>query len=216
MPSETFFNLPTDKRERFVQVAAAEFAAHPYDSASITRIVRELGIAKGSVYQYFADKLDLFLFLLDEAGRRKLAAIGPLSLDGLDVFERLARMYAAGLALYRDEPVWAALSLRLTEPSREPRLEAMRAELASRSRDGMRTLLAEARDAGQLRHDVDVDVAAALVHAMLAEGLLAAWRQREDAALEPIVDQALSLLRHGLSASYPQPELPSGMSQTRT
>ena len=56
MPSQTFFNLPTAKRERSLEVALEEFASKDYNSASISHIVRKTGIAQGSLYQYFAKK----------------------------------------------------------------------------------------------------------------------------------------------------------------
>ena len=64
MPSNTFLNLPDDKRERIISAALEEFANNDFRNASITRMVRSLGIAKGSVYQYFKDKKDLYLYLL--------------------------------------------------------------------------------------------------------------------------------------------------------
>ncbi|NJN32154.1 MAG: TetR/AcrR family transcriptional regulator [Synechococcales cyanobacterium RM1_1_8] len=73
MPSPTFFNLPDPKRQRIVELAIAEFASHDYDSASITMLVKQAKIAKGSLYQYFEDKKDLYLYLVDLAAQQKLA-----------------------------------------------------------------------------------------------------------------------------------------------
>ena len=61
MPKETFLNLPEEKRNRILDAAIQEFAANPYDVASISNIVRKVGIAKGSFYQYFEDKKDLVI-----------------------------------------------------------------------------------------------------------------------------------------------------------
>jgi AcrR family transcriptional regulator len=72
MPTSTFFNLPTNKREVIIKIAIAEFASHDYESASITHIVREAQIAKGSFYQYFADKKDLYLYLIDLVTQQKI------------------------------------------------------------------------------------------------------------------------------------------------
>ena len=69
MPKETFFNLPEDKRTLICQVAIDEFAAHSFDRVSINRIVARSGIAKGSFYQYFENKHDLFLYLLQLIAR---------------------------------------------------------------------------------------------------------------------------------------------------
>lgn len=73
MPSQTFFNLPNKKRQRITELALVEFAVHDYDSASITTLVKQAKIAKGSFYQYFKDKKDLYLYLVDLAAQQKLA-----------------------------------------------------------------------------------------------------------------------------------------------
>src|SRR5512136_1009829 len=65
MPNQTFFNLPDEKREQITQVAIDEFADNDYDAVSISRIVARAGIAKGSFYQYFAGKEDLYAYLLE-------------------------------------------------------------------------------------------------------------------------------------------------------
>lgn len=66
MPTDTFFRLPEEKRARILESAWREFTAVPYAEASINRIVRASCIPRGSFYQYFADKNDLFLTLIDE------------------------------------------------------------------------------------------------------------------------------------------------------
>ena len=73
MPKQTFFNLEETKRQKIVDVAIDEFAEHDYRSASISRIVETAGIAKGSFYQYFEDKRDLYLYLVQLAGEQKAA-----------------------------------------------------------------------------------------------------------------------------------------------
>lgn len=70
MPKPTFNNLPETKRKHFIRESYIEFGLHSYESASITNLVRRLGIAKGSVYQYFDDKRDLYQFLVIEASRQ--------------------------------------------------------------------------------------------------------------------------------------------------
>jgi AcrR family transcriptional regulator len=75
MPTQTFWNLPADKRDALIAIAVDEFANNDYDAASISRIVARAGIAKGSIYQYFADKQDLFLHLLNLSNQTRLAYV---------------------------------------------------------------------------------------------------------------------------------------------
>jgi AcrR family transcriptional regulator len=76
VPKPTFANLPAAKRQ--VIIAIDEFATHSYAVASVSRIVERAGIAKGSLYQYFENKQDLFLFLLDYAAQMQLQLLSEL------------------------------------------------------------------------------------------------------------------------------------------
>jgi len=67
MPSERFYNLKPVKRRTFLKMAYKEFALHSYEGASITRLVGDLKMAKGSIYQYFDDKEDLYNYLIEHA-----------------------------------------------------------------------------------------------------------------------------------------------------
>lgn len=78
MPTDTFNNLPEQKRNRIIDLAIEEFAANPYDVASISNLVREAGIAKGSLYQYFEDKKDLYCYLIEVAANEKLQLVKDL------------------------------------------------------------------------------------------------------------------------------------------
>lgn len=66
MPKQTFYKLPQEKQERILAAAKREFTHVRYDDASINQIVREAGIPRGSFYQYFEDKQDIFLYFLKD------------------------------------------------------------------------------------------------------------------------------------------------------
>jgi len=66
LPKQTFFNLPKEKKESLIQAAMKEFSRVPLTEASIANIIKDAAIPRGSFYQYFEDKEDLFYFLLEE------------------------------------------------------------------------------------------------------------------------------------------------------
>ena len=66
MPTSTFFRLPEEKRQRLTEAAWEEFTSVNFASASINRIIQEARIPRGSFYQYFADKEELFRYLLGD------------------------------------------------------------------------------------------------------------------------------------------------------
>ncbi|MBI9106994.1 MAG: TetR/AcrR family transcriptional regulator [Spirochaetales bacterium] len=71
MPSDTFFNLPKEKQERIIDSALTEFSKVHYRKVTIDMIVEKAEIPKGSFYQYFENKNDLFLFIFNQIGNEK-------------------------------------------------------------------------------------------------------------------------------------------------
>jgi TetR/AcrR family transcriptional regulator len=78
MPKKTFDNLKMEKRERILQIAIEEFAEHSYHTASVSKIVKQADIAKGSFYQYFIDKKSVYRYLVELATEEKLKIINDL------------------------------------------------------------------------------------------------------------------------------------------
>lgn len=72
MPKQTFFNLAREKQDRIIDATIDEFISNPYERTSIDRIVDKANIAKGSFYQYFANKDDLYMYCMVSLYRRFL------------------------------------------------------------------------------------------------------------------------------------------------
>lgn len=72
MPKQTFYKLPLEKQERILAAAKREFTHARYEDASINQIIREASIPRGSFYQYFEDKQDIFLYFLKDYRREIL------------------------------------------------------------------------------------------------------------------------------------------------
>lgn len=69
MPKQTFFNLDDDKREILIDALKKEFSRVNVHEASISNIVKRAGVPRGSFYQYFEDKEDAFLYVLESYGK---------------------------------------------------------------------------------------------------------------------------------------------------
>src|SRR4029453_11943533 len=55
------------KREAIAEAAMRHFAEHGYQGARVEELARELGIAKGSIFQHFGSKAGLFLATYERA-----------------------------------------------------------------------------------------------------------------------------------------------------
>lgn len=171
MPKQTWLKLDDAKRERFTQEALTEFAQFPYTQASITALVRRLGIAKGSVYQYFEDKEELYLAMVHIAHERVHVALRsriPLALyREADVFTLLRRYFAESVSVSLDFPIEAALiqrSLHDTSPS----APAVRALAEHIQRSFVEEVVSSAVQTRSFRDDIDIRVFVFVLEAVLA------------------------------------------------
>ena len=67
MPTNTFFRLPEEKQRRLTEAAWEEFSRVSFANVSINKIVVKAHIPRGSFYQYFSGKEDLFQYLMTGA-----------------------------------------------------------------------------------------------------------------------------------------------------
>ncbi len=65
MPKETFFRLPKEKQQRLIDAARIEFSKSSLQEASIANIVKLADIPRGSFYQYFENKEDLYFYYFE-------------------------------------------------------------------------------------------------------------------------------------------------------
>lgn len=170
MPTETFFNLPEDKRQRILDLAIDEFAENDYASASISRVVARAGIAKGSFYQYFADKQDLYLYLLQLAVDEKKAFFAGATMPDPEasIFEMMRWLFRYGLDFEFSNPKLSQIGYRAVYGD-----APLPEETAALLRGGMASfygpLVARGMAAGDIDPALDPDLVAFMLNAMTSQ-----------------------------------------------
>lgn len=114
MPSITFGNLPQEKKKRFVEAALIEFASHNFEIASINVVIKKLNMARGSVYQYFDHKLDLWLSLKAHCDQIKLSYIQSVNrFEYPDFWSYYRALYARGIDFDVEQPMCSRFLYRV-------------------------------------------------------------------------------------------------------
>jgi len=106
IPKETFFNLKEDKQQRIIDASIDEFAERSFENAMVSNIIKNSKIPRGSFYQYFEDKMDLYKYVFSKVAEKKLEYMGdlipnPKEIPFLDLF---LEMYKKGAMFAHENP----------------------------------------------------------------------------------------------------------------
>ncbi|MGM0445135.1 MAG: TetR/AcrR family transcriptional regulator [Bacillota bacterium] len=81
--------MKSDKQKRIINAAIKEFTANGYEKASTNEIIKEARISKGSLFNYFNSKKELYLFLFEYIGKIIDKIYDEIDLNETDIFNRL-------------------------------------------------------------------------------------------------------------------------------
>ena len=161
MPKSTFLNLSEEKRQAFLDRALEEFGLHGYRKASVSNIVKSLEIAKGSVYQYFDHKADLYRYLVEYAASKKLDYIAAhpsllsLGTGESDFFTRYRAIVLAGAEFDFRFPAFSLVIANAGKERDAQDIPELAAELNERSTRFLSQFVQAGIERGQLRNDID-------------------------------------------------------------
>jgi AcrR family transcriptional regulator len=218
MPKDTFFKLPEEKRTLICDVAIDEFAAYPFDQASINRIVAKAGIAKGSFYQYFKDKKDLFLHITHLITQEKTNYISPILCNPkrTDFFSMMREFLLARQQFANDHPRYAAIRNSLLAHKEAPIFEEATTDNLPLSSSAIETLLERAIARGEIREDIDIKMFAYMIASMsvdMVEYCSKLALQGMDASAIEAVDAFVDLFRNGIGVKDEGGRMPQSTPQ---
>jgi len=166
-PQKTFLSLPEEKRQKIVEIATKEFAIKGYAKASLNRIVEKLGIAKGSIYQYFHNKEHLFLYVFSHGVRLAKDILKPIKSQKGNIFEKLSASLKMGILFIQQHPHIYQIYLKILFEDKVPGRKHLLKAIRFYSRDYLLPLLKEAQTKGEIRQDLDLEMTAFMLDAMM-------------------------------------------------
>ncbi|MBX7453024.1 TetR/AcrR family transcriptional regulator [Mycolicibacterium sp. 3033] len=186
MPTVTWSRLGGERRAAVVAAAETEFAAHGFSGGSLNVIARRAGVAKGSLFQYFADKRDLYAHITD-VGSQRVRAYMEDQIRALDptrpFFAFLTDLLDVWVAYFAEHPRERALHAAASfEVDTDARV-SIRAVVHRHYLEVLRPLVHTARERGDLRTDADVDALLSLLLMLLPHLALAPYVRGMDPLL---------------------------------
>jgi len=210
LPTQTFFNLPDEKRERIIDVAIREFATYSFDQSSIARIIENAGIPRGSFYQYFENLKDLYKYIFDLAGERKLQyfniMVPHFHGEGFEFFQTLHELFAAGIRFAQENPELLAIGNKFYKETNSALRDEILGEQLPKANIIYAEMIRKGIESGQLDPKIDLAVATLFMNSLntafsdyyLSLGPESLNAFSDENMLLPIVDKMLYLLANGL------------------
>ncbi len=195
MPKDTFYNLPVEKRTKIIDAAIMEFSKVHYRKVTIDSIVDRAEISKGSFYQYFQNKDDLFKFIFDQIGNQKKQTLEEIKrfAEALNFRDYLMKMLAEAES-YETKLVELKDKF-INECPQEVRKEVLKNEIPKSNRL-LEDVLVYYVEKGELRKDLNIKITAYMITTCMTN--LDFFEFAAGDSLQLILGQILDVLIDGM------------------
>jgi AcrR family transcriptional regulator len=171
-------------RERLVRTAAEHFAIKGFDGARVDEISMDAGFAKGTVYNYFPSKAELFGAVVEEGARLAVDRFAEADPGGT-VADRLTALAEADVSVLREEESFTRVLVReamAVRPETYPIIAAHLAPFVMKIAD----VLQSGMEASEIRRDQSPEQLTMLFVGMLSLMYVQHWAS--DGAWPPLDD----------------------------
>ena len=151
-------------------VCLREFSRFNYREASVSRIVADADIAKGSMYKYFTDKKDLYQYLIEHAVMTKLDFIERnRRQDAASIWDELWSGIETGARFDFENPLYAQFLDRVLSPGNDIFHIDTRTAIMNQSHDYLQQFILKGVASGEIRNDVNPELISRFVNMILTK-----------------------------------------------
>ncbi|HLT56032.1 MAG TPA: TetR/AcrR family transcriptional regulator [Bacillota bacterium] len=101
----SFLKLKEEKKELIIHAAMNEFIRNGFENASTNEIVKNANISKGSLFNYFNSKKDLYIYLFDYGIGVIETFYQMIDLQETDVFKRIENIGVQKMYIQKKYPL---------------------------------------------------------------------------------------------------------------
>lgn len=154
----TFTRLPKEKQKRIIDAFLMEFKDNDFENASLSKVVETLGIAKGSVYQYFGGKKAVYHSLYELASAKKMHYVQGLDRkDFADFWAWFRALFAAGIQFDLECPLESQFLYRSSQDRSNPEMQEMLASNFKKAIAYFSNIIQAEQDAGKMSREFPSD-----------------------------------------------------------
>ncbi len=166
MAKSTFEHLPEEKRERVLKEAARLFAERGFSGTDVTELARRAGVSKGSLYNYFESKEDLYLHVCkDGLARSRRAVYGGMDPEW-DIYSQVEHIFRQGVYFALKHPEYIRLYLTASAPGKEHFSTEISVDVEKHTSDHLKAEIRRSQTQGSVRSDLDPKLGAFFINSL--------------------------------------------------
>jgi AcrR family transcriptional regulator len=190
----------TDRRAELLEAAVRVFARKGFHQSRVGDIAEEAGVAHGLLYHYFRSKDEVLETIFRETWTQLVADTQRIELAGVPLREQLRRFARIYLGSWLVTPELVRVLVR--EVARSPEVGDRVDEIRGLFQ-ALQRIIEAGRERGEVRSDVDAQIAAWAVYGALEE-ILTGWvlgqLPGEEEDVERAVATVVDVAHAGLAA----------------
>lgn len=201
MPSQTYFNLPTEKQERIMNAIIYEMGLHDYDAFNIASVIRESKIPRGSFYQYFKGKNDVFEYFYAFAAQKKISYFGDLYIGEHDIpfLDRFLQLYLSGFKFGFENPDLLKAAKKIYNSDHFIKSKIMKDSI-DKSINAFTSFIKKDQVKGRIKSSIDPELLASFLLEFSTKVTLEEYFENEDSfdKIERKIRQLVEMLKKGI------------------
>ncbi len=200
MPKETFINLKPHKKEKLMQAMTKELSIHTFEHLSIANIVRDAEIPRGSFYQYFEDKEDLYQYYFSHIASLKMDYFKDIFMSStMTFFERIATLFKQGLVFKKKYPELVEVAKKMYESDYYKDL-LIKGGWENKVVDTYEVWIKQDQQLGIIRETIDSKMLSELINEMTTRISLDSfiYDKYDESVWEHKLDEMLDILKKGI------------------
>lgn len=150
----------SERRHTILRAAIEVFASKGYHGCRIADVAKEAGVAYGLVYHYFKNKDELLETVFEAGWRGFFSRVSAVALGEGTLEQKVHRIADVAIEAYRVDP--RTVKVLIVEIARSPGGRVNRQTALTEALELCTQMLTRAQEAGELRPDVDLPLAAAM------------------------------------------------------
>jgi len=169
MPKKTFFNINDKKRKMIVDESINEFSTYSYENSSINRIVENCKISKGSFYQYFGNKEDLYRYIISISLEKKMEYVNATLISEIDngFIKIIKEIFKSGLKFAYENEKLASIGVLLIKNKNSEIYRKIIGQNKNLAVDFYKKLIEIEIEKGKIKPDINIEFTSYLINSMI-------------------------------------------------